>query len=68
MNSTNHTSSIPSKRAPGAQARILVVDDDSRLRDLLKRFLTEQGYAVTIAGNAVEMNRFWIRERYDLLV
>jgi two-component system phosphate regulon response regulator OmpR len=46
----------------------LVVDDDSRLRDLLKRFLNEQGYAVTIAGNAVEMNRFWIRERYDLLV
>ena len=68
MNSTNHTSSISSKRAPGTQARILVVDDDSRLRDLLKRFLNEQGYAVTIAGNAVEMNRFWIRERYDLLV
>ena len=68
MNSTNHTSSIPSKRSPGTQARILVVDDDSRLRDLLKRFLNEQGYAVTIAGNAVEMNRFWIRERYDLLV
>lgn len=46
----------------------MVVDDDVRLRDLLKRFLTEQGYAVTSAGSAIEMNRLWLRERYDLLV
>jgi two-component system phosphate regulon response regulator OmpR len=46
----------------------MVVDDDVRLRDLLKRFLSEQGFAVTAAGSAIEMNRLWIRERYDLLV
>ena len=46
----------------------MVVDDDVRLRDLLKRFLSEQGYAVTTAGSAIEMNRLWLRERYDLLV
>lgn len=46
----------------------MVVDDDVRLRDLLKRFLSEQGYAVTVAGSAIEMNRLWLRERFDLLV
>lgn len=68
MNSTNKPSPVASKRSPGTQAKILVVDDDARLRDLLKRFLTEQGFIVTVASNSLEMNRFWIRERYDLLV
>ncbi len=68
MNSTNNSPPVPSRRSPGAQAKILVVDDDARLRDLLRRFLSENGFAVTVAANAVEMNRFWVRERYDLLV
>lgn len=68
MNSTNSPPSVASRRSPGNQARIMVVDDDVRLRDLLKRFLSEQGFAVTAAGSAIEMNRLWIRERYDLLV
>ena len=50
------------------QAKILVVDDDVRLRDLLQRYLTEQGFAVTTAENAQSMNRFWMRERFDLIV
>jgi two-component system phosphate regulon response regulator OmpR len=68
MNSTNVIRPVLSKRSPGAQARILVVDDDLRLRELLKRFLTENGYSVFIAASAVEMNRLWVRERFDLLV
>ena len=68
MDTTNNAPIVLSRRKPGSQARILVVDDDARLRDLLKRFLSEQGYAVTAAASAVEMNRLWIRERYDLLV
>jgi len=48
--------------------RILVVDDDQRLRDLLRRYLGEQGFNVVVAENAVTMNRFWTRERFDLLV
>ncbi len=68
MNSTNPVKPVPSKRSAGAQARILVVDDDARLRELLKRFLSENGYAVHAAASALEMNRLWIRERYDLLV
>ncbi|MGB4346938.1 MAG: two-component system response regulator OmpR [Burkholderiaceae bacterium] len=68
MTPTNTPAQVSSKRSPGTQAKILVVDDDARLRELLKRFLTEHGFAVTTAPSAIEMNRFWIRERYDLLV
>ena len=68
MNSTNAPRPVPSRRTRGGQAKILVVDDDARLRDLLKRFLSENGFAVSVAANALEMNRIWIRERFDLLV
>ena len=50
------------------KAKILVVDDDVRLRDLLRRYLTEQGFNVVSAENAQAMNKLWIRERYDMLV
>lgn len=53
---------------PARQTKILVVDDDARLRDLLRRYLSEQGFVVTTAENAQSMNRFWLRERFDLLV
>ena len=33
---------------------ILVVDDDDRLRDLLKQYLFGNGYRVTAAGDAAE--------------
>ncbi|MDQ2805249.1 MAG: response regulator [Pseudomonadota bacterium] len=37
-----------------ADAHILVVDDDARLRDLLSRYLAEQGFRVTTAENAAD--------------
>jgi two-component system phosphate regulon response regulator OmpR len=48
--------------------KIIVVDDDARLRDLLNRYLTEQGYAVRVVHDAAEMNRQLGRERYDLMI
>ncbi|MEO7031604.1 MAG: two-component system response regulator OmpR [Herbaspirillum sp.] len=56
------------KLATAHQFKVLVVDDDIRLRDLLRRYLTEQGFNVLTAESAVAMNKLWIRERYDLLV
>lgn len=50
------------------KAKLLVVDDDIRLRDLLRRYLSEQGYQVVVAENATAMNKLWIRERFDLLI
>jgi two-component system, OmpR family, phosphate regulon response regulator OmpR len=66
MNTINSTTSAPS--ANGNHAKVLVVDDDLRLRDLLRRYLAEQGFNVVTAENAQSMNKLWIRERYDLLV
>jgi two-component system phosphate regulon response regulator OmpR len=50
------------------KTKVLVVDDDVRLRDLLNRYLREQGYTVRTVSNATEMNRQLARERYDLMV
>ena len=50
------------------KTRILVVDDDLRLRDLLQRYLTEQGFAVTTVSDGAAMDRLMSRERHDLLV
>jgi len=51
-----------------SKTRILVVDDDARLRDLLNRYLNEQGYAVRVVPDATEMDRYLARERYDLMI
>ena len=48
--------------------KILVVDDDPRLRDLLRRYLSEQGFNVFVAEDAKEMGKLWQREHFDLLV
>ena len=48
--------------------KILVVDDDQRLRDLLRRYLTENGFTVYTAYGAAAMNKLWLRERFDLLI
>jgi two-component system, OmpR family, phosphate regulon response regulator OmpR len=48
--------------------KILVVDDDLRLRDLLKRYLGEQGFAVDTVPDAAAMDRQMQRVRYDLMV
>ena len=48
--------------------KVLVVDDDLRLRDLLKRYLGEQGFAVDTVPDAAAMDRQMQRVRYDLMV
>lgn len=55
-------------QTPSQNRKIIVVDDDPRLRDLLRRYLTEQGFNVFVAENAKEMNKLWQREYFDLLI
>ena len=50
------------------QKKILVVDDDVRLRELLQRYLSEQGFAVKVASDAKEMDVVLNNETIDLLV
>jgi two-component system, OmpR family, phosphate regulon response regulator OmpR len=47
---------------------ILVVDDDARLRRLLQRYLTEQGYHVSAAGDAAEAKAALRNFSFDLMV
>ena len=50
------------------QIHILVVDDDKRLRDLIGRYLTEQGYRVTTAVDAADARAKLASITFDLLV
>lgn len=48
--------------------KIIILDDDARLRDLLRRYLSEQGYAVEAADTADRLRTLLLRERFDLVV
>ena len=48
--------------------KILIVDDDPRLRELLLRYLGEQGFAVQAAPNGQFMDKLVNRELFDLIV
>jgi two-component system phosphate regulon response regulator OmpR len=63
----------PEKLEPAAAPdddapHLLVVDDDTRIRNLLRQYLTENGFRVTVAGNADEARRKLIGLDFDLLV
>ena len=57
-------SSAPSDDAP----HLLVVDDDTRIRNLLKQYLSENGFRVTVAGTAAEARRRLEGLDFDLLI
>ena len=47
---------------------ILVVDDDTRLRELLQRFLSENGFRVTTAEDAADARKHMAGFYFDLIV
>ncbi|MGD8925216.1 MAG: two-component system response regulator OmpR [Thioalkalispiraceae bacterium] len=48
--------------------KILVVDDDHRLRDLLERYLQEQGFEVKVVADGKAMDKALAREYFKLIV
>ncbi len=48
--------------------KVLIVDDDARLRGLLQRFLEEQGYLVKAVADGEQMDRALGRELYSIMV
>lgn len=50
------------------QPHILVVDDDDRLRELLTRYLGENGFTVTAAGDSREARSSLASFQFDLIV
>ena len=51
-----------------AEPHLLVVDDDARLRDLLRRYLTDSGFRVTGAADAREARAQLASFAFDLVV
>lgn len=51
-----------------AEPHLLVVDDDARLRELLRRYLTDSGFRVTGASNASEARAHLASFAFDLIV
>jgi two-component system phosphate regulon response regulator OmpR len=49
-------------------ARLLLVDDDERLRELLVRYLETQGFSVKGVGDAAQMRQAMDRGHFDLMV
>ena len=47
---------------------ILVVDDDTRLRDLLTRYLGEQGFEVKAVADGLQMDKLRSRQHFHLIV
>lgn len=47
---------------------VLVIDDDDRLRDLLGKFLSENGYLVTVASNAADARTKMETLSFDVIV
>ncbi|MDR5739585.1 MULTISPECIES: response regulator [unclassified Caballeronia] len=51
-----------------ALPKIIVLDDEAELRNMLQRFLTAQGFDVRVVENGKRLDRYLQREPYDLLV
>ncbi|MFA7667103.1 MAG: two-component system response regulator OmpR [Burkholderiaceae bacterium] len=50
------------------QKKLLIVDDDPRMRELLRRYLSENGFDTSLAADGAAMNRLLLREPFDLIV
>jgi len=57
-----------SEEAVAELPHILVVDDDTRLRNLLRRYLNDQGFRVTTATDAADAKAKLASLAFDLLV
>lgn len=59
---------VPASSPADDAAHLLIVDDDTRIRELLNRYLSEQGFRVTTAADAAEARRKLEGIDFDLLV
>ena len=51
-----------------SDTHILIVDDDLEIRQLLARYLSEQGFQVTTAESGLKMNQALAKRAHDLVV
>ena len=62
----NETAARPAPLRDGRH--LLVVDDDDRIRDLLKEYLARAGFRVTAASDAMRARRLMELLDFDLVV
>ena len=55
-------------QTPARTDKIVIVDDDARIRDLLRRYLTQEGFEVIVAEDGKALNRILLRDTVDLIV
>ena len=58
----------PSAQPESAPSRILMVDDDPGIRDVISDFLGQHGFVVEAAGDAAQMEAVLARTSVDLIV
>jgi len=58
----------PSPSPVNLSTRILIVDDDAGIRDLVSSFLAKHGFQVDTAGDTVEMRARLAADAYSLIV
>ena len=55
-------------QTPARTDKVVIVDDDARIRDLLRRYLTQEGFEVIVAEDGKALNRILLRDTVDLIV
>lgn len=55
-------------QAPSRSQRIVVVDDDARIRDLLRRYLSQEGFDIVVAEDGKALSKVLLRDSVDLIV
>ena len=48
--------------------KILVVDDEARIRSIIKKYAEFEGHTVTEAGDGMEAVRLCRKESYDIII
>ena len=68
MNNIMDTAPTPQQLNPAQMPHILVVDDDIRLRELLRRYLADHEFLVTTAAHAAEARAMLEVLAFDLMI
>src|SRR5688572_8161052 len=58
----------PALKCPSMEAHLLVVDDDAAIRDLVREYLSEHDYKVSVAETGAEMDKVLAAEPVDLVI
>lgn len=53
---------------PMDESKLLIVDDEKKLRNLLSTYLSKEGFIVTAVGDGIEMDNHLVNHEVDLVI